>query len=83
MLFYHLILCQGQFIYRLTSYNEKDNIKILIPEIEKTFEYINHEVIICVTAQQREMLDQSLDFFEIIPDYDLNIMEEHQDIFML
>ncbi len=26
-------------------------------------------------------MDQSLDFFEIIPDYDLNIMEEHQDLF--
>jgi len=39
------------------------------------------EVIICVTAQQREMLDQSLDFFEIIPDYDLNIMVDCQDLF--
>lgn len=38
-------------------------------------------VVICVTAQQREMLDQSLDFFGIIPDYDLNIMVDCQDLF--
>jgi UDP-N-acetylglucosamine 2-epimerase (non-hydrolysing) len=36
---------------------------------------------ICVTAQHREMLDQVLDFFEIIPDYDLNIMKPNQTLF--
>ncbi len=30
----------------LPTYNEKDNIKILIPEIEKTFNHINHEIIV-------------------------------------
>ena len=30
----------------LPTYNEKDNIKILIPEIKKTFEHINHEIIV-------------------------------------
>ena len=30
---------------------------------------------ICVTAQHRSMLDDVLELFEIIPDYDLNIME--------
>jgi dolichol-phosphate mannosyltransferase len=30
----------------LPTYNEKDNIKILIPKIEKTFEHINHEIIV-------------------------------------
>ncbi len=35
---------------------------------------------ICVTAQHREMLDQVLDFFEIIPDYDLNIMKKGQSL---
>ena len=33
---------------------------------------------VCVTAQHREMLDQVLHFFEIIPDYDLNLMEPNQ-----
>ena len=36
---------------------------------------------ICVSAQHREMLDQVLDFFEIIPDYDLNIMTANQTLF--
>jgi len=36
---------------------------------------------VCVTAQHREMLDQVLDIFEIIPDYDLNIMKAGQDLY--
>lgn len=35
---------------------------------------------ICVTAQHREMLDQVLDLFELIPDYDLNIMRSGQTL---
>ena len=30
----------------LPTYNEKDNIIILIPEIEKTFGHVNHEIIV-------------------------------------
>ena len=39
------------------------------------------DVCVCVTAQHREMLDQVLDLFEIIPDYDLDIMKPGQDLF--
>lgn len=35
---------------------------------------------VCVTAQHREMLDQVLALFEIIPDYDLNIMQSGQTL---
>lgn len=35
---------------------------------------------VCVTAQHREMLDQVLDVFSIIPDYDLNIMKDRQTL---
>lgn len=52
----------------------------IIPVIRKLKES-GFRVVICVTAQQREMLDQSLDFFRIIPDYDLNIMVDCQDLF--
>jgi UDP-N-acetylglucosamine 2-epimerase (non-hydrolysing) len=38
---------------------------------------------VCVTAQHRQMLDQALDFFEITPDYDLNLMREGQNLFGL
>ena len=39
------------------------------------------ETLVCVTGQHREMLDQVLDIFEINPDYDLNIMQQGQDLF--
>ena len=37
--------------------------------------------IVCVTGQHREMLDQVLDIFDIKPDYDLNIMQQGQDLY--
>ena len=37
-------------------------------------------VTVCVTAQHREMLDQVLDFFGIIPDYDLDLMQPNQTL---
>ena len=47
----------------------------LVKELEKHPEI---ESIVCVTAQHREMLDQVLDAFGIVPDYDLDIMEKSQ-----
>lgn len=38
------------------------------------------EARVCVTAQHREMLDQVLDLFRIVPDYDLNLMKPGQDL---
>lgn len=38
---------------------------------------------VCVTAQHREMLDQVLDFFEIVPDYDLDVMKPNQNLYSL
>ena len=38
---------------------------------------------VCVTAQHREMLDQVLNFFEIVPDFDLNLMKPGQNLFHL
>lgn len=39
------------------------------------------ETVVCVTAQHRQMLDQVLDAFEVVPDYDLNIMKSRQTLF--
>lgn len=36
---------------------------------------------VAVTAQHREMLDQVLELFDIVPDFDLNIMKQGQDLF--
>ncbi len=54
---------------------------IKIAPIIRKLKELRYQVIICVTAQHRKMLDQSLDFFGIIPDYDLDIMTEYQDLF--
>jgi UDP-N-acetylglucosamine 2-epimerase (non-hydrolysing) len=38
------------------------------------------QVSVCVTAQHRQMLDQVLDLFGIVPDIDLNLMQPKQDL---
>lgn len=38
------------------------------------------ETRVCVTAQHREMLDQVLDFFKIVPDFDLDLMKPNQNL---
>ncbi len=37
--------------------------------------------VVCVTGQHRQMLDQVLDAFHVVPDYDLSIMKEKQTLF--
>ena len=39
------------------------------------------QTVVCVTGQHRQMLDQVLDCFHVIPDYDLSIMQEKQTLF--
>ena len=39
------------------------------------------ETVVCVTAQHRQMLDQVLNVFGVVPDYDLDIMKDRQDLF--
>jgi len=53
----------------------------LVKEFQKHSDKFNIRV--CVTAQHREMLDQVLDFFEIKPDYDLNLMKPGQNLYAL
>jgi len=52
----------------------------MAPVVRALKENKNFNTKVCVTAQHREMLDQVLDIFEIIPDYDLNIMKEKQTL---
>lgn len=49
----------------------------LIKELEKRKEIQNK---VCVTAQHRQMLDQVLDLFHIVPDFDLDIMKTRQSL---
>ena len=39
------------------------------------------QIVVCVTAQHRQMLDQVLETFGVVPDYDLNIMKDRQTLF--
>ena len=41
----------------------------------------NIKTIVCVTGQHRQMLDQVLEAFSVVPDYDLSIMKEKQTLF--
>lgn len=51
----------------------------LVKELQK---YKNEfKIVVCVTGQHREMLDQVLQIFNIKPDYDLNIMKHGQDLY--
>src|SRR6476469_9973375 len=50
----------------------------LVLELKKRPE--EFEAIVTVTAQHREMLDQVLKIFKIVPDYDLNIMKDRQTL---
>ena len=51
----------------------------LVKEFQKYSE--TFKTVVCVTGQHRQMLDQVLQLFEIVPDYDLNIMKQGQDLY--
>jgi UDP-N-acetylglucosamine 2-epimerase (non-hydrolysing) len=53
----------------------------LVKEFEKHRDKFDTKV--CITAQHREMLDQVLSFFDIQPDFDLNLMKPNQNLFLL
>jgi UDP-N-acetylglucosamine 2-epimerase (non-hydrolysing) len=52
----------------------------LVKEFQRVGKF---ETKVCVTAQHREMLDQVLDFFEITPDYDMDLMKPNQNLYTL
>ena len=51
----------------------------LVKELQKFPD--RFETVVCVTAQHRQMLDQVLQIFGIVPDYDLDIMQAGQDLY--
>jgi len=53
----------------------------LVKEFQNHSQFFNTKV--CVTAQHREMLDQVLNFFDIIPNFDLNLMKPGQNLYSL
>lgn len=73
--------------------NNMNNSKVMLvfgtrPEAIKMCPLVNElkkrlslETIVCVTGQHRQMLDQVLDTFGVVPDYDLSIMKQGQTLF--
>ncbi len=55
----------------------------MAPVIKELKKVKDIETVVAVTAQHREMLDQVLQLFDITPDYDLNLMEEKQDLYSI
>lgn len=53
----------------------------LVKEFKNNSEIFETKV--CITAQHREMLDQVLSFFEITPDFDLDVMKPNQNLYGL
>ncbi len=55
---------------------------IKMAPLVKEFQKHNNvfETKVCITAQHREMLDQVLSFFEIVPDFDLDLMKPNQNL---
>lgn len=55
----------------------------MAPLVKEFHKYTEFETKVCVTAQHREMLDQVLDFFDIKPNFDLDLMKHNQNLFSL
>jgi UDP-N-acetylglucosamine 2-epimerase (non-hydrolysing) len=64
----------------LTIFGTRPEAIKMAPVIKELKSRKEIETIVCVTAQHREMLDQVLEAFNIVPDYDLNIMKPGQTL---
>jgi len=64
----------------LTVFGTRPEAIKMAPLVKKLNEEPEIESVLCVTAQHREMLDQVLELFGLVPDYDLNIMKQNQTI---
>lgn len=53
----------------------------MCPLVNELKKHIDIKTIVCVTGQHRQMLDQVLQVFDVIPDYDLSIMKDKQTLF--
>lgn len=53
----------------------------MCPLVNELKSRIELHTVVCVTGQHRQMLDQVLEVFDVVPDYDLSIMKEKQTLF--
>ncbi|WP_269768447.1 non-hydrolyzing UDP-N-acetylglucosamine 2-epimerase [Qipengyuania flava] len=64
----------------LTVFGTRPEAIKMAPVVKALAEASDVDQTVCVTAQHREMLDQVLELFEIIPDFDLDLMSKRQDL---
>lgn len=64
----------------LTVFGTRPEAIKMAPLVQALADDNRFEAKVCVTAQHREMLDQVLDLFEIVPDFDLNVMKHGQSL---
>lgn len=77
--------------YEVGTYKMKKKVMIVFgtrpeaikmcPLVKELKTRTNIETVVCVTGQHREMLDQVLKAFNVVPDFDLSIMKEKQTLF--
>lgn len=53
----------------------------MCPLVEELKKRANINTVVCVTGQHKQMLEQVLKVFEVVPDYDLSIMKDNQTLF--
>lgn len=53
----------------------------MCPLVNELKKHKNIKTVVCVTGQHRQMLDQVLEAFSVVPDYDLSIMKDKQTLF--
>ncbi|MDD4188553.1 MAG: UDP-N-acetylglucosamine 2-epimerase (non-hydrolyzing) [Eubacteriales bacterium] len=69
-----------QKIKVMTIFGTRPEAVKMAPLIKELKSHEEFETAVCVTAQHRDMLDQVLAQFEIVPDHDLNIMKPRQEL---
>ena len=67
----------------LTVFGTRPEAIKMCPLIKELKKRDGVEVCVCVTAQHREMLDSVLEYFDVVPDFDLGIMKNGQTLFDL
>lgn len=64
----------------LTVFGTRPEAIKMVPVVKALQKNAAFDAKVCVTAQHRQMLDQVLGLFDIAPDFDLNLMQPHQDL---
>lgn len=70
----------GKKIKLLVVFGTRPEAIKLAPVIKELYKIKNFHVLICSTSQHKEMLDQVLKLFKLIPDFSLEIMGKNQSI---